>query len=82
MWPDDARPELSGALARENEVEKRHPVSGSIGCLIEPDPMDTSPTTRADGIGSRRPSRCLRRGRTPLPRDRPVTEKSAIYSKT
>ena len=75
----NARAEPCGALARDSEDQKRCTVSGSIGCLIEPDPMDTSPTTRADGIGSRRPSRCLRRGRTPLPRDRPVTEKRTIY---
>ena len=53
MWPDNARTELHGTHVRDNEDQKRYPVSGSYVCLIEAEPMDTLPTWRADGLRSR-----------------------------
>ena len=53
MLPDNARAEACGTLVRDDEVEKRYPVSRSIVCLIEADPMDTLPTSRLDGLRSR-----------------------------
>ena len=53
IWPGNARTELHGALLRDEEGTKRYPVSGSIVCLIEAEPMDTLPTSRADGLRSR-----------------------------
>ena len=53
---DDACTELHGTLVRDNEDEKRCAVSGSKVQLIEPEPMDTSPTSRPFGIVPRRPS--------------------------
>ena len=50
FWRRNARAELRGALVRDNEDEKRSAVSGSKVQLIEPEPMDTSPTSRPFGI--------------------------------
>ena len=52
----NARPELSETRLRANEDEKRCAVSASYVCLIEPEPMATSPTAKEQGIRSRRPS--------------------------
>ena len=52
----DARAELRGTILRDNADAKRTPVSGSIVWLIEPELMDTSPTSRAFGMMMRRPS--------------------------
>ena len=46
----DARAELRGTILRDNADAKRTPVSGSIVWLIEPELMDTSPTSRAFGM--------------------------------
>ena len=47
MLSDNARAELGGTRARDNEDEKRYPVSRCIVWLIEPDTMVTSPRSRA-----------------------------------
>ena len=53
FWPTDARAEPCGALLCDNEDEKRQSVRGSNVYLIEPEQMDTSPTSIAIGIASR-----------------------------
>ena len=56
FWRRNARPELSATRLRDNEDEKCCAVSGSKMQHIEPEPMDTSPTSRPFGIVPRRPS--------------------------
>ena len=41
---------------RDNEDEKRYSATSNIGQHIEPDTMDTSPSSRSVGIVDRRPS--------------------------
>ena len=44
---------------RDNEDEKRYPAVSNLGQLLEPDTMDTSPSSTSVGIIDRRPSACL-----------------------
>ena len=76
---DDACPEPSGTLLRDNEDEKRHPVSRSKVWLIEPEPMDTSPTSRAFGIVPHRPPERPRQWEAALPRGQLASKKRAMY---
>ena len=50
---DNARSELFGTRERDNEDEKRYPVSGWNGCHLRADTMDTSPTSTPFGIAVR-----------------------------
>ena len=59
VWADDARTELYGTRERDNEDEKRHPPVSNLGQLLEPDTMDTSPSSSSVGIIDRWPSACL-----------------------
>ena len=52
----NARRELTGALLRDEEAEKRCTVSGSRVWLIEPEQMATSLTSRSIAIEPLRPS--------------------------
>ena len=71
----NARAEPCGTRVRENEDEKRCPVRGSNVWLIEPEPMDTSPTSRPIEMMMRRPSEC----RPQL--GRPVAAGSSTFQK-
>ena len=55
-------------------------VSGTIVQRIEPEPMDTSPTSRAFGFMSRLSAERPRQWEAPLPRGRLPSKKSAIYN--
>ena len=50
LRPANARAEPCGTLLRDNEDEKRYPVSGWNVWLIEPEPMVTSPRSSTIGI--------------------------------
>ena len=74
----NARAELRGARLRDNADAKRCTVSGSIVWLIEPEPIHTSPTSRARRRDERRAPRGRARCTDAWPEGRLPSKKRTI----